>query len=542
MVEMDSDTLSNILSIKNAFSKAQLAEGIKLWPKSLETCVKRSALFKSLQKDARGDTKTALLLQHVESLSTSLEPLLRDATPTEKEGYDQVYFRGTPWSGINSIPFALMILSVSKSYIVPAVGLILPLISCILPYILLRVFYNIPITVTEYTTILWRMWNGQGMPRTPEELFNPPPAPPEDAFTQIRRLAQNAWTIFTLGQTLWQPIQQARHFIKLDGNCLALGECIIDLKETAGELIGAWRRYFPKWIITWIAECPNFTREAFAFVLENPFWLSHTFRGLGRFEVVYRLAKRADIVTTEFINGEEPVLMTKGFGDPSIDPDKRVLSSIRLGGGGSGSGTTVNHSILTGPNRGGKSSFMRGALTNILLSHAFGCAFAEKAQMTHFSWIANGLRLDDTPGKQSMFEREVAFSSSVLQKSGGRGIVLYDELFHSTNPPDAIRSSEIFCNSLWNKKNCVSILSTHVYSLARSAPIELVKPICVAAWVSNDGFKFSYTVQKGVCEVSSVDLVLKQYGLLPLHSGRLSAQPSAQLSAVGPSAQPRLLG
>jgi hypothetical protein len=309
----------------------------------------------------------------------------------------------------------------------------------------------------------------------------------------------------------------------------------MELKETAGELVTTWKRYFPRWIITWIGECPNSTREAFAFVLENPFWLSHTFRGLGRFEVLYRLAKRSDIVTTGFIDSEEPILMIKGFGDPAIDIDKRVLSSLRLGsgtrlGGASGGGTEkeVNHSILTGPNRGGKSSFMRGALTNILLSHAFGCAFAEKAQMTHFSWIANGLRLDDTPGKQSMFEREVAFSSSVLQKSGGRGIILYDELFHSTNPPDAIRSSEIFCNSLWKKRNCVSILSTHVYSLARSAPLELVKPICVAAWVSNNGFQFSYTVQKGVCEVSSVDLVLKQYGLLssdPALGPSLRTQP-----------------
>jgi DNA mismatch repair ATPase MutS len=156
---------------------------------------------------------------------------------------------------------------------------------------------------------------------------------------------------------------------------------------------------------------------------------------------------------------------------------------------------------------------MRGILTNILLSHAFGCAFAEKAQMTHFSWIANGLRLDDTPGKQSMFEREVSFSSSVLRKKSGRGIVLYDELFHSTNPPDAIRSSQIFCNSLWKKANCLSVVSTHVYSLAQDAP-PLVKPICVAAWRDEDGFRFSYSVRKGICEVSSVDLVLRQYGML----------------------------
>ena len=43
--------------------------------------------------------------------------------------------------------------------------------------------------------------------------------------------------------------------------------------------------------------------------------------------------------------------------------------------------------------------------------------------------------------------------------------------------------------------------------------------MCVAAWKGEEGkLMFSYKVQKGVCEVSSVDLLLKQFGLL----GRVS--------------------
>jgi DNA mismatch repair ATPase MutS len=200
--------------------------------------------------------------------------------------------------------------------------------------------------------------------------------------------------------------------------------------------------------------------------------------------------------------------MIKDFGDPSIHLDSRIVSSTCLGG------REPNHAIITGPNRGGKSSFMRGVLMNVLTSHAFGFAFAQKAQMTHFTWIADGLRLDDKPGKQSMFEREVNFSSSILKNNGGKGLILYDEIFHSTNPPDAIRASQIFCDKLWQKKNCVSLVSTHVYSLARSAPTNLVKPICLAAWNVDGKFDFSYTAQRGICEVSSVDLVLAQYNLL----------------------------
>jgi DNA mismatch repair ATPase MutS len=156
---------------------------------------------------------------------------------------------------------------------------------------------------------------------------------------------------------------------------------------------------------------------------------------------------------------------------------------------------------------------MRGILLNVLTTHAFGAAFAGKAQLSHFSWIADGMRLDDTPGTVSMFERELSFASSILRKkSGGNGLVLYDELFHSTNPPDAIRTSEAFCNEFWKKENCISIVSTHVYSLARSAPSS-VQRLCVAAWKKEDKFIFSYTIQEGICEVSSVELLLKQYSL-----------------------------
>ena len=303
----------------------------------------------------------------------------------------------------------------------------------------------------------------------------------------------------------------------LDADCLALGNSLIGVKGIGLELTKAWKAWVPGWLAGWLAECPDDPRQAFAFAIETPFWLRHTFRALGRLEVVLALAGREDVTSAEFVGSAKPALVLKRFGDPSIPMDRRVLSSVGLSAS-NGSGRKA-HAILTGPNRGGKSSFLRGVLMNVVVAHCFGAAFAAKAQMTPFTWIADGMRLDDTPGKQSMFEREVAFGSAVLAKEGGRGLVLYDELFHSTNPPDAKRTSELFCNSLWKKDNCLSIVSTHVYSLARSAPPEAVDQMCVAAWRSEQGkLLFSYKIQKGVCEVSSVDLLLKQFGLL----GRVS--------------------
>ena len=502
-----------ILNLSNPFSREQVSEGMLTWPANIQTCMKRETSFKCLKNKiyhaSENDLEqTKKVLKDIESLSVTLEPFLREPTTIESEGYSQVLFQGTPWSSINYIPFALVTLSIYKSYVVPAVSLMLPFLSWILPYLLLRVMYNIPISFGDYTSLLWRMWNGQALPTTPEELMNPPPEPEKDAVSRIKQLVQNGWTLFTLGQTLWQPIQQSIHFRTLDSGCVTHGKEVLRMKDNASFLLERWSSWLPNWCKDWIPLCPSEERQAFAFILDTPFWLPHIFRALGRFDVLYGLALRDDVVPVSFVNSKKPLLMLRDFGDPSIDPAKRVLSSLSLGG------KAPQHSIVTGPNRGGKSSCMRGALLNIILGHSFGAVIAGKGQMSYISWIADGMRLDDKPGTVSMFEREISFASSVLQKRTGTGFVVYDELFHSTNPPDAIRTSELFCESFWKKENCISILSTHVYSLAKSAPADTVKRLCVEAHKTGNELVLSYKLKQGVCELSSVDSLLKQYSLL----------------------------
>uniref|UniRef100_A0A6C0DPQ9 DNA mismatch repair proteins mutS family domain-containing protein n=1 Tax=viral metagenome TaxID=1070528 RepID=A0A6C0DPQ9_9ZZZZ len=505
---MDALFLEQTLGITNPYTQFQAEESVSRWPTNLMQCRSRSSCFRSLKAHLHDEKAPnwSLVTKSVETL----EPLLRPPTTTETESYSQVRFSGSPWSTLNSVPFALLFLSIYKSYVVPTASILLPLISWIMPYILLKTFYAIDIHFTEYCKILWRIWNGHPMPRTPEELLLPPPEQPKDPILQMKQLFQNGWTVVTLGQALWQPIQQARHFMKLDVTSMELGHSVVLLKEEAVSIYKKWNRWLPSWLSSWISLCPNDSREAFSFVLDTPFWMVHLLRALGRFEFLWRLAEREDVHPVEFVDSEEPVLLLKEFGDPLIPMDRRVTSSFRLG-----KGSVQNHAILTGPNRGGKSSILRGILLNVRLAHAVGAAFANKMQLSHFTWIADGLRLNDMPGEVSMFEREIQFARNILHKTDGKGLILYDELFHSTNPPDAIRTSQAFCSQLWEKKHCISIVSTHVYSLAREAPSSSVKQLCVASWKHPDGtYTFSYALQRGICEVSSVDLLLEQNGLL----------------------------
>lgn len=493
---------------ENPYTQEQLEEGIRKWPTSVAVCTSRATAFQALKEHLHDHKNASELFKQLQLSVQKAEPLLRTFTDVEKEGYQQVCFTGSPWSALNAVPFALLALSVYKSYIVPGLSVLLPFVSWLFPFVLLRTFWNIPISFQDYTKLLWRMWNGHPLPRNPKDLLAPlEPTPPSDLLTQGRTLIQNGWTLMTFGQAIYHPIQQARHFHRLDKDCLALGQAVVDIRQIAHLLLADYKPWLPTWLASWVPLCPSSAREAFAFALENPVWLKQTLRALGRLEVLHTLALRPDTTAPRFLKTRKPHLTLRGFGDPNIPLDSRVLSDLQLG-------SQQFHGIVTGPNRGGKSSFLRGVLLNVHYAHAFGAVFADSATLSFYTWIADGLRLHDTPGQASMFEREVGFASGILKKTEGCGLVLYDEIFHSTNPPDATRSSELFCDSLWKKTNCISLLSTHIYSLADSAPQSLVKPLCLASWRKGSKYLFSYKVKRGVCKVSSVDLLLKQADLL----------------------------
>jgi DNA mismatch repair ATPase MutS len=148
------------------------------------------------------------------------------------------------------------------------------------------------------------------------------------------------------------------------------------------------------------------------------------------------------------------------------------------------------------------------------MAQVFGYGFFEDTMILRpFTWIATGLRLEDRPGSASMFESEVDFAKTILQKTSGVGLVVFDELFHSTNPPDGERTASIFLQKLWTKTNVVSLVSTHVFSLVDHSE-QHVQRLCVPAFRDLSGeLQFTYTLGPGICKESSVDMILRERGL-----------------------------
>jgi DNA mismatch repair ATPase MutS len=177
------------------------------------------------------------------------------------------------------------------------------------------------------------------------------------------------------------------------------------------------------------------------------------------------------------------------------------------------------HGLLTGPNRGGKSSALRAILQQVFLGQVTGFTYEAKGSWKPFTLIFSRLKSRDTAGKESLFEMEVRHASAILStinRVKKNTLVLIDELFHSTNPPDAETSAKLFLELLWKHDTVKSIISTHIFSLCDTKQITPIQTFCCNAKENPDGsLEYSYQITEGgVCRVSSVKEVLKESGMV----------------------------
>jgi energy-coupling factor transporter ATP-binding protein EcfA2 len=217
---------------------------------------------------------------------------------------------------------------------------------------------------------------------------------------------------------------------------------------------------------------------------------------------------------------------------PGLEKSHRVHNTIIM------NDTTRKHILLTGPNRGGKSTLLKSLGTAVLMSQTIGIVFARKASLPIFESIVTALSPADTLGKLSLFEAEIEFAKDVKAQASTLSspmFLMMDEIFHGTNAHDGVEASQVFLDELYTMKAPIySIVSTHYISLPDRYGSTLSQNLCMEASidpVDADRLVYTYRIRAGKNGYSSVREILRERGLLV--STKAVVRPGSQKKVEG---------
>ena len=396
----------------------------------------------------------------------------------------QIFFTSEHTKSLNGIPFLLAILLILKIYITPILALLTPVFMIMAPYFILRFVMNMEITWDFYVILSKQMFLGiEG---------NEP--------LSLKHYGQFVWFCISTIQTITQPFLTAINTKKMDDLVLKRGNSILEINRLSQKI----KTHFDKVEIHTFSlpELPLENRRAVA-VYDEENLVRYSFgQAIGKMDMIFSIASSEKWSPVNWLRTNDTYI--EDFYDLSIKNPVKNTFAVK------------GHSLLTGPNRGGKSSVLRGLLQQIVLAQTIGMTLAKKFSLKPYDWIHSRLQNLDIPGHQSLFEQEVYEVANLLKTAENpnkSGLVFIDELFHSTNPPDAEFSATVFLDKLWKSNNVQSIISTHTFSIVKKSP-KTIRKICVFATEDEaKNITYSYTLKDGECYVSSALDVLKEAGL-----------------------------
>ena len=173
----------------------------------------------------------------------------------------------------------------------------------------------------------------------------------------------------------------------------------------------------------------------------------------------YRQPEFCKEATIEIEGGRHPVVerqldgQSGGFiaNDTRLSPARRML-------------------LITGPNMGGKSTYMRQAALIVLLAHCGSFVPAARCRLGPIDAIYTRIGAsDDLASGRSTFMVEMTEAAAILNGATEQSLVLMDEIGRGTSTFDGVALAFAIARHLIDKNRAWTLFSTHYFELTRLA-------------------------------------------------------------------------
>jgi DNA mismatch repair protein MutS len=177
--------------------------------------------------------------------------------------------------------------------------------------------------------------------------------------------------------------------------------------------------------------------------------------------------------------------------------------------------------IITGPNMGGKSTYMRQVALIVLLASIGSHVPASRCRLGPIDAIHTRIgAADDLANAQSTFMLEMTEAAQILHSATPHSLVLMDEIGRGTSTFDGLALASGIATHLHNKVQCFGLFATHYFELTEfPATHTAAVNMHVSAAESGSDIVFLHEIQPGPAS--------RSYGV---QVARLAGMPAAVLN------------
>jgi DNA mismatch repair protein MutS len=215
-------------------------------------------------------------------------------------------------------------------------------------------------------------------------------------------------------------------------------------------------------------------------------------RALAQLDVLAAFSRKTGYCRPTFV--EENVLEIEGGRHPVVEGQVEhfIANDCRLA-------PTRRLLLITGPNMGGKSTYMRQVALIVLMAHVGSFVPARAARIGPIDQVFTRIgAADDLAGGRSTFMVEMTESAAILHNATDRSLVLMDEVGRGTSTFDGLSLAWAIAESLIAKNCSLTLFATHYFELTRLAlEHKNVANVHLDAVEHKDSVVFLHAVEEG---------------------------------------------
>ena len=458
-------------------------------------------------------------LSELKDLEKDVIWLLKPKSIEEQSILNGVYFGGTFFDNFNNYEEPLNVYSYFKIYLSPIYGLLSPLVMMIFPYLYLKFFTKVKMDFSVYVKILKMSIFGDvfsimGASRTGRSKLSKY----FSFFLSIVFYIQNLVNSINISINTHKIINIIH---KKLGSIQKF--CKIGLK-----LIQDLNSYFNfealDYPIKYLSQ-NDFTEETSLFSNKGKIlyaakntmkykMMEQLFSSIAKIDYlasINKIINKYDTCFPKYIDNIKPIINYNNVYHPYIGKNA-IKNNISIGQGYPG------NVLITGPNAGGKSTFIKSIAISILTSQTIGVCFADKLTLTPFNILNSYLNIPDCKGKESLFEAEMHRARDHIENcsqipENKKSFIIMDEIFSSTNPDEGISGAFAIAEKLADFDNSICIITTHYNQLTELEKGGKFKNYKIPCKHDSMGkIVYPYKIEEGISQQNIALELLKEKG------------------------------